>query len=493
MADSTELLEAERALISGCVQDRDIYNKASTRLTIDDFSNDNIKLIYNDISELITNTGKINLPDLLDYMSRKKTFNKIKGGKKFLQEIVVSYQPVIDEIDGYVNTIIDASLVRRFFSTIRQIEDNYKNKSVADVSDFIAEAEKQIIEVTSTRRVSEFQTTTNAIDALNNKFKRDYQFRKDNRITESYLTGYPTGYENIDRITGGLAEGELIILAARPAVGKTALALNIAHKTAKAGRTVGIFSLEMRAPEIILRVLQMESRLTSKEITDISVSDTDQYYVSSEEAIKRDSYNNAVKELTTEPLFIDDNSNLTVNDIYGKTRKLKSQHPDLSLIVIDYLGLIKSPKSSGQVNRTKEVGDITRALKAMAKDLNISILLLCQLSRSVESRQGHEPQLSDLRDSGDIEADADKAFFIYRPDYYNDENKDKNQKGQFSKPPMQEDSKPLNVNPNISPTQLLLLKNRSGSTGRLYFHFYKQFCRFEAEADPKELPEEPNN
>jgi replicative DNA helicase len=490
MTDSSELLEAEKALISGCIQDKEIYDKASSSLTIDDFSNDNIKLIYNDISELMTNTGKVGLASLLDYMKQKKTFTKIKGGKKFLEDITLTYQPVIDEIRGYINVIKDASVARNFFSTIHKIENDYNNNSITDVSEFIAEAEKSIIAVTSKRRISDFRNTDEVITALDKKFLRDYQFRKDNNITESYLTGYPTGYENIDRMTGGLSEGELVILAARPSVGKTALALNIAHKTAKAGRAVGIFSLEMQAEQILLRILQMESKLTSKEINDLSVA-KEEYYATNDEVSKRESYNQAIATLKDEPLFIDDNSGLTVNDIFSKTRKLKSQHPELTLVVIDYLGLIASPKSSSnQINRVKEIGDITKGLKAMAKDLNICVLLLCQLSRSVESRIGHEPQLSDLRDSGDIEADTDKAFFIYRPDYYNDDNK--NQKGKFSQPaPSQEEQPKINVNPNISPTQLLLLKNRNGATGRLYFHFYKQYCRFEAVANEKDLPEEP--
>lgn len=488
MADSSELLEAEKSLISGCIQDKDIFYKASGKIEPSDFESENLKLIFNDLIELRTQKGSADLASLIDYMSLKKTLDQVKGGKGFILDLVTTYHPVIDEIGFYVKTIKDNSLARNFFRTIHQIEDDFNNKSVTDISDFIGSAETRLIEITNGRSVSDFKAPKEVINSLNTKFQEEYKFRQENNIKEPYLVGYPTGYEDLDKLTGGFQTGELIILAARPSVGKTAFALNLAHRNAKANRPVAIFSLEMSAESIMLRILGMESKLTSQQITQLS-SGEESYYQTQEEVTNRQSLMDAQLTLQNEPLFIDDTSSVKVVDIVAKTRKLKAKYPSLSLVVIDYLGLINSSSKSSQSSKTNEIGEITKALHGMARDLNVTCLVLCQLSRAVELRPGHKPQISDLRDSGNIEQDADKIFSLYRPDYYKDEETKKT--GQFSKPAEQE--KPvLNANPDVSPTTLSLLKNRNGQLGELQFSFYKKYCRFEAIIDESKLPPDPN-
>ncbi len=488
MADSSELLEAEKSLISGCIQDKDIFYKASGSIEPSDFESENLRLIFNDLTELRTQKGGADLASLIDYMGFKKTLDQIKGGKNFILELVTTYHPVLDEISYYVKTIKDNSLARKFFRTVHQIEDDYNNKSITDISEFIGGAETRLIEITNSRSVSDFKAPKEVITSLNTRFQEEYKFRKENNIKESYLIGYPTGYEDLDKMTGGFQTGETVILAARPSVGKTAFALNLAHRSAKANRPVAIFSLEMSAESVMLRILSMESKLTTFQITQLS-SGEESYYETQEEVMNRQSLMDAQATLQNEPLFIDDSSSCKVADIVAKTRKLKAKYPTLSLVIIDYLGLITTSNKSSQMNRTNEIGEITRSLHNMARDLNVTCLVLCQLSRSIETRIGHKPQMSDLRDSGNIEQDADKIFTLFRPDYYKDDDQAK-KPGQFSKPSEQQVQ--VNVNPDVSPTTLSLLKNRNGQLGEIKFSFYKKYCRFEAMVDETKLPPDPN-
>ncbi len=474
---SQETSNIEQALLAGCIKDRDIFYRTYGPILEEDLESSDNKLIYRDLIELRNSKGSADLPSLIDYMSDKKDLSKIKGGKSYIEDLVISYEPTIDEVNIYIQQIKDKALMRNFLDTLHNIEANYQTKSITDVSSFIAKAEADILKITSNRRVSEFRDPKDVFKSLTGKFQEDFKFRQENKIKDFYITGYPTGYEDLDKLTGGFQPSKLMILAARPGVGKTALALNFAHRMAKMGRTVGIFSMEMTAEEVLLRILSMESKLTSNEISRLLVSnDENSYYDSEKMNLDRQSLQEAINTINQEKIFFDDSSGLNLNDIIAKTRKLKSRYNDLSLIVIDYLGLINYSNEKNS-NVTYQIGLITKGLKAMAKNFNVPVLLLCQLSRGIEFRPNHKPAIADLRDSGNIEQDADMIFFIYRPDYYsNQDAADTGKKGQFK----QEEQVNPNTNPDISNTSLILAKNRGGKPGEINFAFYKKYQRFEA-------------
>ncbi|MCI2069248.1 MAG: replicative DNA helicase [Bacilli bacterium] len=479
-----ELNEAEKAVLGGCIQNKDIFYRVIGRLTPEDFSSPANQLIFTDLAEQRTNTGFADSASFLEYLKSKKDLEKV-GGQSYIMDLV-TYQPLSDEIDYYLNIVMDKALSRRFFREMHQIEDDYNNKSVPDISEFIGQAEKRLLDITGERRVSEFRTTEEIMKTLSQKFKEDKEMRQQLHITESYMTGYPTGYEDVDRLSGGFHPADLIILAARPSVGKTALALNFAEKMAKTGKAVGIFSLEMSAESVLLRILSEESSLPTNTIKTIDLDNL------SSDGVYKDqmkfTLSNAIKTVISQHLLIDDTSALKLADIVSKSRKLKAKFPDLSLIIIDYLGLITAPSKGNAGNRQQEVSDITRGLKAMARDLEVPVMVLCQLSRGVENRNTHRPVLSDLRDSGSIEQDADMVFFIFRSDYYPEDEDKNNKPGSYTSPAP---SAPQAASSNTSQTTLILAKNRNGPIGDVNFTFYRDICRFEALANDERVGEEP--
>ena len=269
------LLESEKALLSGCIQSKDIFYKVNNRLQPSDFSSPYNQLIYQELINLRNDTGFADLATLIDYLNRKKELGKV-GGANYLTELITNYTLVLDEVDYYLNTVIDASLLRTFFNELDNIKKDYELQPIEDIPDFIGSAEKRILNITSKRRVADFRNTNDIFQSLRKKLSDDLKFKKENNIKEIYLSGYSSGYEDIDHLTRGFIPGTLIILAARPGVGKTALALNFAHRMAKANRTVGIFSLEMSAEDILKRILCMESKMPEYKI-DMLLSNDDPY------------------------------------------------------------------------------------------------------------------------------------------------------------------------------------------------------------------------
>lgn len=488
-AESGDLFEAERAILGGCLSNQDIYFKAVGELAPEDFASETNKIIFQDLIKEKEKDGNNASPSaFLEFLKSVKDLDRVGGIENIAS--LSSYETMFEDAQYYINIIKDKALARRFLAVIGKIQDDYGSKPVEDIPDFIGQAEKSILEVTSTRRVSDFMDIKQAIHSLDAQMKADQDLRKKLDIHQSYISGYPTGYESIDRISGGFHPGDLIILAARPSVGKTTLALNFAQRMAKANRSVGIFSLEMSPIQIVMKFLLMESGLTEGEIRNYSISDLLAGNRSDENSF---ALAKALDTLSGENVFID--SEQTLPNIIAKSKKLKRNHPDLSLIVIDYLGLISTGKvSKGDVSIQQQVSEITRSLKILARDIQVPIMVLCQLSRSVEGRNDHIPVLSDLRDSGTIEQDADMVFFIFRKDYYNgggdkagSYNKKKNfyHKDEEEEEPSSETQSVVQKDP--SETMVYLRKNRSGRLGEAKFSFYKKYSRFEAIVDSSEV------
>jgi len=239
MAD--ELNIAEKNVIGGCLNDKDIFFKVNGILSFEDFLEPN-KTVFKAMIDLNVEKGVVSdSAALIEFMDSKKLLDKIPGKENYITDIFLNYRPLADEIDYSINIVKDKSSMRQFLTVLKDIQKRYDKEPIDDISSFLANAENSILSVTEKRRVSEFRDPDSVLKSLQNKFQTEADFRKINKITEPYLTGYPTGYDDLDRLCGGFHPSDLMILAARPGVGKTALALNFAQKMAKKGRAIGIF------------------------------------------------------------------------------------------------------------------------------------------------------------------------------------------------------------------------------------------------------------
>ena len=340
----------------------------------------------------------------------------------------------------YINIIKERCHLRRLIETAQQIaEEGFDTGSPLD--DVLDQAERQILEVTRSRRASEFQSSKEVVGRVIRELVTL-------RESDNHITGVRTGYQDLDRMTNGFQRGDLIILAARPAMGKTALALNLGMYTAlRNPGAVAFFSLEMPADSLMKRLLSAKSQVEGGKLRSGNITD---------EELNR--LNEAGSELGAARIYIDDSASIKVSQIFSKCRKLMSEQ-GLSLIVIDYLQLISGSGKSGD-NRQQEVSEISRNLKILAKEMNCPVIALSQLSRSVESRDDKTPRLSDLRESGAIEQDADIVMFLYREEYY---KKTKEQEA--------------NADQN-EVVDLNLAKHRNGSVGHVSLVFNKSISAF---------------
>lgn len=341
----------------------------------------------------------------------------------------------------YIDIIKERYHLRRLIETAEQIaEEGFDTGSSLD--EVLDHAEKEILEVTRSRRASEFQSSKEVVSRV---IKELVALRE----SDNHITGVRTGYQDLDRMTNGFQRGDLIILAARPAMGKTALALNLGMYTAlRNPGAVAFFSLEMPADSLMKRLLSAKSQVEGNKLRGGNITD---------EELNR--LNEAGNELGTAKIFIDDSASIKVSQIFSKCRKLMSEH-GLSLIVIDYLQLISGSGRNSGDNRQQEVSEISRNLKILAKEMNCPVIALSQLSRSVEQRNDKQPMLSDLRESGAIEQDADIVMFLYREDYY-------------KKPGEQEERADVN-----EVVDLNLAKHRNGSVGHISLVFNKSISAF---------------
>ena len=339
----------------------------------------------------------------------------------------------------YIELIKSRAHLRRLIETAEAIaEDAYHvDQELDDVMD---QAERSILQITRSRKATEFKSSKEVISNVIQELTKLRSF-------SDHVTGIKTGYD-LDKMTNGFQRGDLIILAARPAMGKTAFALNLAMRAAQFNSgAVAIFSLEMPAEALMKRIMSARSEVESFKLRSGNMSDEDFNRI-----------NEAAADLSGTKLFIDDSSNIKIAEIYSKCRKLKSEH-GLDMVVIDYLQLISGSSRSSGDNRQQEISEISRSLKGLAREMECPVIALSQLSRAVEQRPNKHPMLSDLRESGSIEQDADIVMFLYREDYY---NKDKTEEEQ-----------------NLPErTEINLAKHRNGATGNVDLAFSKSISAF---------------
>ncbi len=431
--------EAEQAILGGMM----VYPNVSSivfdqGLEATDFYTDIHQRIFSAMMD-ITNAGKP--VDVMTLVSRLQDTNQLNlvGGADYIIKLSDTAISATNSMH-YIEMIKSRAHLRRLIETAQMIEEEGYDTSNS-LDDIMDKAERDILNVTRDRKATDFKSSRKVIsDVMQELIKL--------RSSENHVTGIKTGYTDLDRLTNGFQRGDLIILAARPAMGKTAFALNIALNASFYNPgAIAIFSLEMPAEQLMKRILSAKSSVESGKLRSGNIID--------EEFNK---LNEAANELMASKLFIDDSSNIKVGEIFSKCRKLKSEH-GLDLIVIDYLQLISGSGKGNGDNRQQEISEISRSLKQLAREMECPVIALSQLSRSVETRPDKHPMLSDLRESGAIEQDADIVVFLYREEYYN-KDKDEQDKNATDK------------------TEVNFAKHRNGATGTVNLAFQKSISAF---------------
>ena len=434
--------EAEKAVLGAVFLDPAVISDLSDTLGPDDFYERANRIIFNAMLELDERNEEVDVITIQDELNKNNQLEDI-GGLAYVSELAVT-TPTSAHVSYYAKIIKRKSLLRHLIATSQGIIQTAMQET-DDVTDILDQAESAIMSVSQENTTGGFQD----IKAVLQDAVKQIQTAANN---DSMITGLPTGFSELDKMTTGFHDDELIILAARPGVGKTAFALNIAENVGRnTDKTVAMFSLEMGADQLAQRM-----------IASVGLIDSQHLRTGQLEELEWKSLISATGALEHSKIYIDDTPGIKMSDIRAKSRRLAKETGNLGLIVIDYLQLIEGPKSE---SRQQEVSAISRQLKKLAKELHVPVIALSQLSRSVEQRQDKRPVLSDIRESGSIEQDADIVAFLYRDDYYRDERED----GDDGEVEPEDDNGEVEV---------IIEKNRSGSRGTVKLMFSKPYNRF---------------
>lgn len=425
-------IEAEKSVLGSILLDKDAILKVVDFLNPDTFYLPEHRVIYDAMFRLFEKRMPIDLVTLSDILESEKKLKEI-GGSTYLSQLM-NVVPTAAHIVEYAKIITEKSTRQKLISAGTKIVELAYQEEI-ETPDVLDKAQQSLFNITQNHVKDKFIAVK---DVLVDSFNRLDKIHKD----KGSLRGVPTGYRDLDNLLSGLQPSDLLILAARPSMGKTSFALSIAqHAAIEEKIGVGIFSLEMSKEQLVDRLLCAQAGIDSWKLRTGNLSDED---------FRNVGY--AMGHLSEAPLYIDDVAGITVLDIRTKARRLMMEQP-LGLIVIDYLQLIQG-SSRGDGNRVQEISEISRSLKALARELNVPVLALSQLSRAVEHRDKKIPQLSDLRESGSIEQDADIVMFIYRDDYYDQESERK------------------------GITDILIRKHRNGPIGSIELHFIPEQMTF---------------
>lgn len=425
-------VEAEQAVIGAMLIDKEAVTAALEKLRDEDFYREDNKLIFEAITSLYQKNEPVDIITVKSELTEAGTIERV-GGLEYLSSLPDKV-PTTANVDRYINIVREKALLRRLITSGNEMVSLGYNEA-EDVDNILDMAERKIMDLSQNKAVKGYSTLQEVL--VSSVSKLEELFKAGGKIS-----GTPTGFPDLDYKMSGLHDGELIILAARPAMGKSALAINIATNVAlKANKGVVIFSLEMPKEQIANRIMSSEALIDSNKIRSGLLEDDDWTKLS-----------DAINEISGIPLYIEDDATLTITDIRTRCRKLHMEK-GLGLIVIDYLQLI-SPLGKKNASREQEISEISRSLKILSKELGVPVIALSQLSRGVEKRDDKRPLLSDLRESGSIEQDADIVIFLYRDDYYN------------------KDSERKNV------TEVILAKNRAGSIGTVDLAWLPSYTKF---------------
>ena len=429
-------IDAEKSVLGSMFLSKYALQKGIEALTKDLFYLEANGIIFETIKNLREKLISIDMTTVTEELENQKQLKKI-GGIEYLTEII-NFVPTAANIDEYIRIVEEKAILRRLIEEATQIVSSGYDQG-EDINDVLDNAEKKILNVVKTKKGTEFRSIHDVL--LKTQSDLETLSKQKNEIT-----GIPTGFYDLDKVTSGLHPNELIIIAARPAMGKTAFALNLATNIAmNTDKTVALFNMEMSGEQLAMRMLS-------------SVGQIDGYKLKSGKLEHNDwkKFNEAMSRLAETKLFIDDTSGMTISEIKAKCRRLYNSEGGLGVIIIDYLQLISgSAKYAG--NRQQEVSEISRSLKTLAMELNVPVIALAQLSRTVEGREDKRPLLSDLRESGSIEQDADIVAFLYRDDYY---------------------TKQISIDENTSKSEFIIAKHRSGPTTTIDLIFKRNVSTF---------------
>lgn len=426
-------VEAERAVLGSMIMDSEAILIASEMLTANDFYHGQYGIIFDTLSEMYKTGIGADIVTLQDKLREKEVPPELSS-VEFIGSLINSV-PVSTNIKHYAGIVHDKAMLRRLIQVTEQISNTcYMDKQ--PLGEILDETEKSIFGVLQKRGGSGFEPIRDVVlrtlDSIEKAAKQ-----------KGHITGLETGFRDLDYKTAGLQKSDLILIAARPAMGKTAFVLNIAEYMALHSKSIiAIFSLEMSKEQLIKRMLSMNSHVDSQKIRTGNLEDEDW-----------DRIVGSVRKIGNSNLMIDDTSGITAQELRSKCRKLKIEQ-GLDLVIIDYLQLMSGSGRRRGDNRQQEISDISRALKVMARELNIPVIALSQLSRAVEQRPDKRPLLSDLRESGAIEQDADMVMFLYRDEYYNPDTEEK------------------------GVAEVIIAKQRSGPTGSVKLAWLSQYTKF---------------
>lgn len=424
-------MEAEQSVIGAMLLDKNAISTASEILRGEDFYKESHRLIFETILELYDKDEPVDLVTLVDSLRGKGILETV-GGITYLSNLASSV-PTTSNVKYYAKIVEDKSTLRKLImSSSSTIEKCYEASE--DVASILDKAEKDIFDISQKAMVHDFEPMSRILEKGFNEIERMY-------INKGSITGVPSGFPDLDSKTSGFQKGDLVLIAARPSMGKTAFALNIAQYAAiRNNNSVAIFSLEMSKEQLAYRMLCAEANVDMLKLRTGNLDDDDWVRLAK-----------SAGPLASAKIFIDDTPGISVTEMRSKCRRLKIEH-GLDMIIVDYLQLLQGRGKSE--NRQQEVSDISRSLKTLAKEIDAPVISLSQLSRAPEARSDHRPMLSDLRESGSIEQDADVVCFLYRDEYYNKESEKK----------------------NIA--EVIISKQRNGPTGTVELAFIGKYTKF---------------
>lgn len=440
-------IEAEKAVLGSMLINDEAVAKVAELISAEDFYREAHRLVFNAMMALfdrrrlgsfdITNdTEGVDMVTVVEELRKRDELDRA-GGIAYITSLAEAV-PSAANVLYYANIVREKSLLRHLINAAAEIEGT-AYEDAGSVDEILDEAEKKILAVSMNENKGAF---TPIHDVLMTTFDQiDERARRANK--RSGITGIPSGFNALDRLTAGWQPSDLVIIAARPSMGKTAFVLNVAaHVAARENKTVAFFSLEMSKEQLVNRMLCAEGNIDSQHLRVGELNDEDWQRLLQ-----------AADKLSSAPLFIDETPGITVMELRSKARRLKAEH-GLSMIIIDYLQLMQGRPSKNSDNRQQEISEISRSLKALARELHVPVIALSQLSRGVESRTKKIPMLSDLRESGALEQDADIVMFLYRDDYYDKETERKNI------------------------TDVIIAKHRNGPVDKISLFFNKEFTKF---------------
>jgi replicative DNA helicase len=459
-------VEAEKIVLGAMMTNSAALAQCINGVSVDHFYNKGSQhqLVYQAIRNLFDKHLPVDIQTVLEELGLMKE-NINAGGIDYLKELLDSVIS-LSNLDFYLVILQDNKVLRDYLSTIDTIRQNYETEEIDEIIQFLSRSETALRKVAELRRIEKFKTAleiSQRVEAEMKVFQR-----------ADGLTGVDVGYKKLNDYTHGLQKGEMTIIAARPSVGKTAFALNIAYNAVKLNPiSVAVFSLEMPSEQLIRRLIATDATVSLDNIQ------TGSRFLT---AAQKATVGQSIKNIGNTKLFIDDTPGIKLIDILAKSRQLKAAHDDLGLIVIDYIGLITTGEKRIE-SRQVEVSNISRALKELARDLKLPVLVISQLSRQVDSRDDKRPYLSDLRESGAIEQDADLVFLMYRPGYYKNlgfsKNVGQDEKKRFKEEREKVEALTKEIGEYAELVEVIIAKNRNGKTGIVPLLFFKNFGRFD--------------